>query len=272
MLNAKQIAERAFTSRKLMMTLTVEPDGTPRIASCEVLGDSYRNRTSWYRPCLIDEVMQPPIAETIRNCLEKISGTSGVVSLPSLLHEQQGLLLSHAHVISSKDEHNKLSVILRFKTFVGSLSEVFRPHVDLVNGLPDATLDLADRILMDISMPLLNFLALDEVGGILGQEDAERIVAQLTEQSHALRFQIELIKRHVARLEASRRAPTARSRVGVSGTFEPIVELSADGVSQNACDAASGAAKTGPFSKQTDISSQQPDDDIAYVEARPSGN
>ena len=272
MLNAKQIAERAFTSRKLMMSLTVEADGTPRIASCEVLGDSYRNRTSWYRPCLIDEVMQPPIAETIRNCLAKISGTSGVVSLPSLLHEQQGLLLSHAHVISSKDDHGKLAIILRFKTFIGSLSTVFKPHVDLVNGLPDATLDLADRIMMDISMPLLNFLALDEVGGVLGQEDAERVVAQLTEQSHALRFQIELIKRHVARLEASRRAPTARSRVGVSGTFETIAELPADGVSQNAHDAASSVAKTGPPPKETNASSQKPDDDIAYVEARPSGN
>jgi|GEM_PF-916212 len=272
MLNAKQIAERAFTSRKLMMSLTVEPDGTPRIASCEVLGDSYRNRTSWYRPCLIDEVMQPPIAETIRNCLAKISGTSGVVSLPSLLHEHPGLLLSHAHVISSRDDNDKLAVILRFKTFVGSLSEVFRPHVDLVNGLPDATLDLADRIMMDISMPLLNFLALDEVGGVLGQEDAERVVAQLTEQSHALRFQIELIKRHVARLEASRRAPTARSRVGIKGTFEPVAGLPAKDVPQDAGDVASDVVQTVITTQQTNDCMQQPDEDVAYVETRPSGN
>lgn len=262
MIESTQIAERAATSRKLMVSLVIEPDGTPRIASCEVLGDSYRNRTSWYRPCLIHEVMRPRIAETIRECLSTISGTTGVTSLPSLLHEQRGLLLNHAHVISSKDDTGKLSVILRFKTFIGSLSEVFESHVDLVNGLPDATLDLADRIMMDISMPLLNFLALDEVGDVLGKEDAERVVAQLTEQSHALRFQIELIKRHVARLEASRRAPTARSRIGDSNTVQRAAALHADIVHETAQDTMAPELSQG--------SVQSNDEDVAYVESRPS--
>ena len=262
MIDSERIAERASTSRKLMVSFVVEPNGTPRVASCEVLGDSYRNRTSWYRPCLLHEVMQPRIAETIRECLSKLSGTSGVISLPSLLHEQPGLLLSHAHVIASKDATGKLSVILRFKTFIGSLSEVFEPHVDSVNGVPDTMFDLADRIMMDISIPLLNFLSLDEVGGVLGKEDAERVVAQLTEQSHALRFQIELIKRHVARLEAARRVPTARTRISNNNDLRPTSEIHADFMHQHAPQIMALEAN--------DDFVQERDEDIAYVESRPS--
>lgn len=207
---------RQATGRKLVVSLTVSPEGTPLVASCEVIGETYRNRTSWHKPRTIDEVMQPQMAETVMACLGKVTGKSEVISLPHLVLEHTGLVLSHAHLIATAKDCGDLSVILRFKTFLGSLSAVFQPHVDLVNGASAATMAVSDRIMMDISMPLLNFLSLDEQGGLLGKDDAQRLVSQLTDQSHALRFQIELIKRHVARLEAAQKSEQRTAQQGKS--------------------------------------------------------
>lgn len=208
MFHSLPTAEPFVTGRKLVVSIVMEPDGTPLLTACEVLGKSYRNQTSWPQPRRLEEVMQPQMADTLRYCLAKLSGRAQDLALPSLLHEQPGLLLSHAHLSATEQDTGALAIMLRFKTFLGSLSQVFLPHVDLVCGLQDGTLDIADRIMMDISMPLLNFLSLDEAGGALSKQDAERMVAHLTDQSHALRFQIELIKRHVARTEMMRRPVT----------------------------------------------------------------
>jgi hypothetical protein len=205
-------AEPFVAGRKLVVTIVIEPDGTPLVTACEVQGKAYRNQTTWPQPRRLEDVMQPDMADTLRQCLGKLSGRAQDIALPSLLHDQPGLLLSHAHLSATELDTGALSILLRFKTFLGSLSQVFLPHVDLVSGLHDSTLDIADRIMMDISMPLLNFLSLDEAGGVLSKQDAERMVAHLTDQSHALRFQIELIKRHVARTEMIRRPLTPAYR------------------------------------------------------------
>jgi hypothetical protein len=101
---------------------------------------------------------------------------------------------------------------------------VFQPKIDLVNGIHDATMDMADRILLDIAMPLLNFLSLDEEGALLGKDDAQRLVAQLTNQSHALTFQIELIKRHMARLEAAKKVPMISKVAFADDTLGEYIE------------------------------------------------
>lgn len=195
------------TGRKLILTMSADGDGNVLLSSCEVAGRGFRNRTKWAQPMELHAVLQPELASFVQDCMSNLSGKNEIISMSERAFEKPGLLLRNAHLLANGDQELGFSIILRFKTFLGSLSSVFQPKIDLVNGIHDATMDMADRILLDIAMPLLNFLSLDEEGALLGKDDAQRLVAQLTNQSHALTFQIELIKRHMARLEAAKKVP-----------------------------------------------------------------
>lgn len=204
MATALEEHRQSRVGRKLIVNIKVSPDGVPLVSSCELVGKDYRNRTSFARLQPIDAVFRTVVADGVRSCVAALDKKTCVVALPNFALEEQGVILSRAQVVATETLDGGSSVILRFTSFVGSLAKVFNPHIDLVSGLEDATLNIADQIMFDLSMPLLNFLSLDEIGGVLQESDAERLLAQLMEQSHALRFQIELIKRHMGRIEKDR--------------------------------------------------------------------
>jgi len=168
------------------------------VRSCEVIGAKHRNRFTFPHKVSIDDVFLPGLSDGINQCFDALSGTTEVVSLPTLSIELPGLTLAKAHVMTTRNEEGHLAVILRFKMVLGSVSHAFKPELGMEDPLPDHTSHMSALVLTDIVMPLLDLCSVVEAGGVRRSEEFNIFMDTLIERSRDVRFQAELIKRFVA--------------------------------------------------------------------------
>ena len=102
------------TVPKFAINLLATAEGEFEVRSCEVLGNGYRNRTSFQRTARIEEVFVSAVASALEDCLSRLSRKKEVMSLPELKIEAPGLALGGAHVLVSEREGDQISVIVRF--------------------------------------------------------------------------------------------------------------------------------------------------------------
>ena len=196
------------TVPKLVTNLLTAAEGEFEVRSCEVLGNGYRNRTSFLRTSRSEEVFVWAGASGLGDCLSRLSRKKEVMSLPELKIEAPGLALGGAHVLVSEREGDQISVIVRFQVFLGNLDAV------LCEGLrpmpsPSVLLDaLASEVLFDITLPILNICSAGDLEQLTHTDVLARYLEKLAENTSDLKFRCTLLRRFLEDISENRCART----------------------------------------------------------------
>ena len=197
--------QRALSTRRLTLNLTVHPDGAINIRSCEVISRVFRNRTTFPDLSDICDLLVPGVTKHIRPALTDISEGSQVISLPEMLIEIPGLVLSGAHILMSAAQDGTRNAIFRFKEFLGAVNQMFKIEIGFNGNQVEDNERLATNVLADICLPILNTCQ---------QIDRATFSRPMFFPSNAIRaklaeleFQTELLKRFILNSGASQRIP-----------------------------------------------------------------
>jgi hypothetical protein len=202
--------QRALSTRRLTLNLTVHPDGAINIRSCEVISRVFRSRTTFPDLSDIGDLLVPGVTKHIGSALSDISEGPQVISLPEMLIEIPGLVLSGAHILMSAAQDGTRNAIFRFKEFLGAVNQMFKIEIGFNGNLMEDNERLATNVLADICLPILNTCQ---------QIDRATFSRPLVFPGNAIRaklaeleFQTELLKRFILNSGASQRMPHSEIR------------------------------------------------------------
>jgi hypothetical protein len=198
------------TPPKLAINLLATAGGEFEVRSCEVLGSGYRNRTSFQRTASIDEVFVSAVALGLAECLAQLSRKKEVISLPEFKIEAPGLALGQAHILVSEREGEQISVIVRFQVFLGNLDSVLCEDLRPLPNAPVLLDKLANEVLFDITLPILNICTALDLGQISQAKELSRFLESLAENAEGLKFRTTLLKRFLEDIAESRCAQPPR--------------------------------------------------------------
>lgn len=184
-------------SRKFVVTLCQQADEMVIVKSCEVIGDGFRNRTSFQQQSRMGEVFKKAIAEGIEGALAGLKGTSEVRSLPDLTIQTNGLILAGLHLIVTAAENDELHIICRFNSFLGGVNHAFHPHIGFESSAPEEMETLSALVFADLVLPVLNICQAAQQVAEAGSLPSEPMARALSERWQELQFRVELLKRFV---------------------------------------------------------------------------
>ena len=192
---------------KLTVNLLTTPEGGFEVRSCEVIGSGYRNRTSFQQAASIDEVFVAAVAAGLGQCLARLSLEKEVVSLPEFKIQAPGLALGGAHILVSEEQGSIISIIIRFKVFLGNLDAVFCENLRPYPSAPAHLDKLASEVLFDITLPILNICSASELGQLSHTEVLANFLDNLSESAEDLKFRGALLRRYIEDLAEGRQSP-----------------------------------------------------------------
>ncbi|WP_299848846.1 hypothetical protein [uncultured Roseovarius sp.] len=212
--------EPDVSSRKFVVTLNL-PDGSDaQVRSSELIGQGYRNRTSFGGDARLYDVFVESIADAMMACLSNIGHETEVIAFQDLLIETPGLTLSGAHMMVSQNDNGSLHVIFRFSFFLGNLNRAFKKDIGFADGLLDESSRLASLVMSDLALPIINLCEAAKAGLLDADAALSTFGARLSERADEISFQIELVKRFVNEPDAALIA--ARSRTMKLETTEKL--------------------------------------------------
>lgn len=194
------------TRRRFMITLTTTGDDDTAVRSCEVVGPTFRNRTSFGTHSNINDVFVPHLAKSLDDCMARLNGETEVISLSDYHIEIRGLTLAGATVIATKVGEGALHVIIRFQMFIGGVNNAFLQGVGFIEDLDTEADRLSTMVLSELAMPIVNLCEAIRTGVTNGEDNwakLDKLGRKLSETSHEISFQIELLKRFVQRRHTS---------------------------------------------------------------------
>ena len=192
---------------KLTVNLLTTPEGGFEVRSCEVVGSGYRNRTSFQQDASIDEVFVAAVAAGLGQCLARLSLEKEVVSLPEFKIQAPGLALGGAHILVSEEQGGIISIIIRFKVFLGNLDAVLCENLRPYPSAPAHLDKLASEVLFDITLPILNICSASELGQLSHTEVLANFLDNLSESAEDLKFRGALLRRYIEDLAEGRQSP-----------------------------------------------------------------
>lgn len=207
---------------KLLVNLTMSADDRLEVRSCEIVSDSFRNRTSFHGKSHVQDVFVTEVADAINACISSLSFRTELVSLPNFTVEMPGLILSDASLICTETNDGNLNIIFRINRFVGGVNRLFLNRIGFEDPLSPMVSEISARVLSDIAVPLLDLCAIAQQD--LGPEDGPlgAFGKKLRERSAELEFHIELIKRFVENTQTVPVVPPAKFRDMAAPKVEKI--------------------------------------------------
>ena len=191
---------------KFTVNLLTTPEGGFEVRSCEVVGSGFRNRTSFQQSASIDEVFVADVAAGLGQCLARLSLEKEVVSLPEFKIQAPGLALGGAHILVSEEQDEIISIMIRFKVFLGNIDAVLCDNLRPYPCAPALLDKLASEVLFDITLPLLNICSASELGQLSDTERLAKFLDNLAESTEDLKFRGALLKRYIEDLAEGRQA------------------------------------------------------------------
>ena len=211
--------EEDTSSRKFVITLSVEEGKAPVVRSCEIIGENFRNRTSFSGNAGVDDLFVEAISEGLKECLADLGPETQVISFKDFAIETPGLTLSGAHMMVTSDETGCLHVIFRFRFFLGSLHLAFNKGYGFDTVMADENSRLAALVISDLALPILNICEAAKSGLLDNHAPLTSFGDSLAARAHEISFQIELLKRFVNTPD-SRVMSAANSSMGIDDRDE----------------------------------------------------
>lgn len=187
---------------RFLINIFVPHRGPAEVRSCEMAGNKWRNRTSFTNARKVEDVFSPDIASGLYRLLGNISAKMRILSLPDHLVEVTGLVMGGIQLVTNFAEDGSAVVIMRFKHIIGGIQNAFVSAFGLSDPVAELRDDLAIEVLADLSMPLLDICSYVEALGVTEDQLGHPVLRSVAKHAGEIRFQVELIKRYLDRLEA----------------------------------------------------------------------
>jgi hypothetical protein len=181
--------------RRLVFKLTRDLNGELTVLACEVLGTSFTNRTLFHTINKPKDVLTEELAQHICEIVSTIGTGHQVVSRPEYVIEKSGLTLSVLHVIAAEMRDGVQHLIVRFKTFIGSLGHILAPKIGFEPSLANTQERVALDVLSEIAMPIMDLCTYSMLSSEQQDPQMAKVHANLQEKARDLAINIELLKR-----------------------------------------------------------------------------
>lgn len=191
--------------RRLVFKLTRDVSGDLTVLACEVLGSSFTNRTLFHKSSKPKDVFTEDLAKDICEIVRTIGTGHQVVSRPEYVIERRGLTLSVLHVIAAEMRDGVQQLIVRFKTFIGSIGHVLAPKIGFEPTLANTQERVALDVLSEIAMPIMDLCTYSMLSSEQHNPQIAKVHSNLQEKARDLAINIELLKRFAVGLPAYER-------------------------------------------------------------------
>ena len=191
------------------------------LLNCEVASPRTTSRTTFKEKPLFLDVFCAEIGEELVRLLDTLpefpDGKKQAVSTyPDWTISTRGCVLSGLRVIRSRSQDGPIRIMIRFRVFLGNLSQISTIDTSLDQDIGRVTDDIAFDVFCDVALPILNLISLEQPAAKYLTEDVARKLKHIFERSDELRFRTELLQRIT---EHSTGSPHPVSR---KGRLEPF--------------------------------------------------
>lgn len=201
--SAVAIAQKTDDSHRsrFAITLMVSPSGDVTVRACEVINRLFRNRTSFGDNANLEEAFCPEFAEVLADLLDRLSGDSELIALPNFTFEVPRIALMRSQISATRSASGVLNVVVRFRYFVGAVNALFHDDIGLDCSIANEISLFSVDVLRDVVAPLLDICVASEFGSPEVKEQLGEFGRKVSQRSHELRFQAELLKRFIQQAE-----------------------------------------------------------------------
>jgi hypothetical protein len=173
---------------RFVLTLIKRARQDVELVACEISNRAFTNRTVFSEGALLNDVLDPVIADEVERHLPDHEQSSAMFSYPNFMVELPNLMLGCVSVIISHAVDGAQKISFRFKRFFGNISDAFRPEIGFDTGFTDvisSVTNAADEFLDSVPLRDLEQVSLDETRSVDPARSYARSYAQSEVQSNA---------------------------------------------------------------------------------------
>ena len=148
---------KAGSHEKLVINLWRNSDGVIFTRNIEILDEVTRVRFTFGSDLQVSEIFTEAAVRALTDVLDDASQQSGMLSMPDLKIQLQGILLSGCRVIVTAAETGIEHIMVRFVKYYGRITSLFREGFSQKDSLAEDAVDHAVCALEQVYLPLRNF-------------------------------------------------------------------------------------------------------------------
>ncbi|MEL7466987.1 MAG: hypothetical protein AAFN27_00945 [Pseudomonadota bacterium] len=225
----REIAQlpRAGSPEKLIINLWRNPDGTLFTRSVEIVDQVTRVRFSFNSDFTIDGIFKNGAVRALKDIVQDSSNRRGMLILPDLKIQLEGILLSGCRVLITATEQGIENIMIRFAKYYGRVNALFNEGFSHRDSLAEDAVDQAVEALEKVYLPLRNFSYylsdfLNRFPNVLGKQRTE-FLRKISNEITTLGYFTDLISHYVSSQEIIARTRGSEARQTVDHSVDHLV-------------------------------------------------
>ncbi len=215
------------SQEKLIINLWKNPDGVVFTRSVEIVDDVSRVRFSFNNGQQIGEVFKKPAVQALMDVLRDALGKRGMLSMPDLKIQLEGILLSGCRVMVTATEQGIENIMIRFVKYYGRVTSLFSEGFSHRDSLSEDAVDQAVHALERVYLPLRNFSyylndLLQRFPTTLGKQRTD-ILQNISKEINTLGYFTDLISHYVSSREIMSKERGSHAPPLSTGNIEQLV-------------------------------------------------
>ena len=215
------------SQEKLIINLWKNSDGTVFTRSVEIVDDASRVRFSFNNDQQIGEIFKKPAVQALMDVLRDALGKRGMLSMPDLKIQLEGILLSGCRVMVTATKQGIENIMIRFVKYYGRVTALFSDGFSHRDSLSEDAVDQAVHALERVYLPLRNFSyylndLLERFPAALGKQRTD-ILQNISKEINTLGYFTDLISHYVSSREIISKERGGRSPPLSTGNIEHLV-------------------------------------------------
>ncbi|MEM9063240.1 MAG: hypothetical protein AAGD13_22500 [Pseudomonadota bacterium] len=225
----REIAQlpRTGSPEKLIINLWRNPDGTLFTRSVEIVDQVTRVRFSFNSDFTIDGIFKKEAVSALRDIIQDSSNRRGMLILPDLKIQLEGILLSGCRVLITATEQGIENIMIRFAKYYGRVNALFNEGFSHRDSLAEDAVDQAVEALEKVYLPLRNFSYylsdfLNRFPNVLGRQRTE-FLQKISNEITTLGYFTDLISHYVSSQEIMARSRASEKSDTVDHPVEHMI-------------------------------------------------
>lgn len=219
--------QKAGSHEKLVINLWKNPDGSVFTRSVEIVDEVSRVRFSFNNNQTIEDVFKKPAVQALMDVLQDALSKRGMLSMPDLKIQLEGILLSGCRVLVTATENGIENIMIRFVKYYGRVTSLFSDGFSHRDSLSEDAVDQAVHALERVYLPLRNFSyylndLLERFPDSLGKQRTE-ILQNVSKEIGTLGYFTDLISHYVSSREIIAKDRGGKTPPATSGNFDHLI-------------------------------------------------
>ena len=218
---------KAGSQEKLVINLWKNSDGVVFTRSVEIVDEVTRVRFSFSGDLAIECVFTQPAVNALIDVLDDATGKQGMLSMPDLKIQLEGILLSGCRVMVTATDSGIEHIMVRFVKYYGRVTSLFKEDFSHRDSLSEDAVDQAVHALEQVYMPLRNFSYyltdfLERFPQVLGKQRTD-VLEKINNEIHSLDYYTDLISHYVSSREIMANDRGSREPPLTTGNIEQLI-------------------------------------------------